>query len=382
MSVIRVFGMRAELPRAPERAERETPDLSTFTQRAAKAVSADALHIAPPPALWTPLSEPIPGRLVEGTFGDDARARFVLRLPKDWNGRLVVAAASGITDERTYDLYFSDYLLSRGYAFAATDKGVRRAVLDGDTVLLPQTEDSSVRRWASRLEDLARLSRREALKYYGRRAEKVYAVGLSNGGFVARKAAESEAREIDGAVEISGVLWRARSGNVLRELPRALRGDLSGAGFPMLDASWEPVIASYRAAYWEAVTALFIGDIDPEYRGAPKDYDLDARPAALETIRSFENTGELKVPLISVAGAADLLISCRGHALAYRDLVVARGMGAFHELRVVDGASHIDTNAARFAFVKPLMPAAHEAFEALVARVEGAATARSSPRRP
>src|SRR5438477_5923700 len=110
MSAIRVFGMRFDLPRVPERSERDAPDLSTFTQRAAGAVAADALHIAPPKEFWTPLSGPIPGRLIEGTLPDDHRARFLLRLPRDWNGRLVVAAASGITDERTYDLYFSDFL--------------------------------------------------------------------------------------------------------------------------------------------------------------------------------------------------------------------------------------------------------------------------------
>src|SRR5262249_35869110 len=161
---------------------------------------------------------------------------------------------SGITDERTYDLYFSDYALSRGYAFAATDKGVRRAVLDGDTVVMPQGEDASIRRWASRLEALAKLARAECGSFYGRSAARVYAVGLSNGGFIARKAAESATAGIDGAVEISGVMWRADSGGVLRELPRALRGDLSVFG--PLGKDWDPVVAFYRAAYWEAVVAL------------------------------------------------------------------------------------------------------------------------------
>lgn len=379
MSVMRAFYMRADLPRQPERAERDAPDLSTFTQRFAGAVAADALHVAPPKAYWTPLDAPIPGRLVEATLPDDHRARFVLRVPKDWNGRLVVSASSGITDERTYDLYFSDYALSRGYAFAATDKAVRRVVLDGDTVLMPQGEDASIRRWASRLDELARVARREVLKYHGRPAEKVYAIGLSNGGFIARKAAESPKPEIDGAVEVSGVMWRSASGGVLRELPRALRGDLSVFG--RLGKDWDPVVAFYRAAYWEAVVALFVNDLDPDYRGALADYDLDSRPKALEAIHSFENTGEIKVPLISIAGAQDLLISCPGHALAYRDLVSKKGRAALHELRVVESASHIDTNAEMFPFVRPLMPAAHEAFEALVARVEGAATAPSSLRR-
>ena len=189
MKSLRAFGLRFDLPRLPIRKEIDLADLTTRAQREDGTLASDALHIMAPKEFWTPLPAAVPGKLIEGTLPDDHYARFTLRLPKDWNGRLVVAGASGITDERTYDLYFSDYLLSRGYAFAATDKGVRRAVLDGDTVLMPLIQESSVRRWASRLEDLARFAGAEVLAHYGRRPEKTYAVGLSNGGFLARKAA-------------------------------------------------------------------------------------------------------------------------------------------------------------------------------------------------
>jgi hypothetical protein len=121
--------------------------------------------------------------------------------------------------------------------------------------------------------------------------------------------------------------------------------------------------------------ALFMADLDPDYHGPPEAYDYARRPAAREAVASFQNTGELKVPLVSVAGARDLLISSERHALAYRDLARARGAGELHELLVVDDAAHIDTNAQAFPFVAPLMPHAHRAFEALVRRVEGAPAA-------
>ncbi len=382
MKPIRAFGMKFVLPKRPALAVSELDDLTTRAQREAGTVALDALHIAPPRKFWTPLPKPVPGTLIEGTLPDDHHARFLLRIPKEWNGRLVVAAASGVTDEKTYDLYFSDFLLSRGYAFGATDKGVRRAVLDGDTVLMPLIAEASISNWAGRLEALAVLAKSELKSRRGRTPERTYAVGLSNGGYVARRAAESASGLFDGALEISGVLWRADTGNLLRELPRALRGE--PGVFPTAEGPWEPLAALYKDLYWEAVLYMFIADLDPEFGGDIKGYDLDARPAAVrERIRAFENTGDLKVPLVSISGKRDYLIGSEGHAAAYREIVRARGKADLHRLILVDDASHIDTNNEAFPFVEPLMPRAHAEFEALVALVEGepAATAPSS-RRP
>ena len=381
MSLIRTYGFRVDIPPKPVLEEKELADLTTAPARAAGTVAPDALHIAPPKALWTPLTSPVPGTVVTGTLPDDHHARFLLRLPRDWNGRLVVAAASGITDENTYDLYFSDFLLSRGYAFAATDKGVRRAVLDGNTVLMPMIPQSSVTVWASRLEALAVLAKELASKRRGRAPERTYAVGLSNGGFVARKAAESKSGFFDGALEISGVMWRADAGGLLRELPAALRATRTQAwnrdSLAALDFAgggpWEPVLAFYRAAYWEASLALFVQDLDPDYSGSMEDYDVDSRPASvLEKIRSFQNTGDLQVPLISLSGERDYLIASAGHARAYADLVKSAGRSERHRITYFPASSHIDTNADMFPFVEPLMPKAHAAFEQLTAWVEGA----------
>ncbi len=377
MSVPRAYAFRVDLPRAPGIVEADLPDLTTAPQRSAGTLAADALHIAPPKALWTPVPKPVPGMLVTGSLPPDNRARFVLRVPKDWNGRLVVAAASGITDENTYDLYFSDFALSRGYAFAATDKGVRRAVLDADTVVMPMTPESSVRRWAGRLETLVETARELIMRRHGSSPERVYAIGLSNGGFVARRAAEMGF--VDGAVEISGVMWRADAGGLLREMPALLRATakepwdqdaIARAGFPRVDAKWRPLCDLYKLVYWESSLGLFVSDLDPSYIGHVADYDLDRRPAALAAIREFENTGELKVPLISIAGRRDYLIPCAGHAEAYRDLVRSKGKAGLHRLVLEDDAAHVDTNADMFPFVTPLMPRAHAAFDELVAWVD------------
>jgi hypothetical protein len=390
VSRVRAFAFRFETPRQPALWESDSADLTTRRERAEGRLAPDALHIAPPPEHWTTLDAPVPGTLVAGTLPPDHLARFVLKVPRDWNGRLVCAASSGMTDERTYDLWFADWAMTQGYAFAATDKGVRRAVLDGDTVLMPRWAGSETARWAGRLEALAEFSRAALKRLRGAEPERTYAFGLSNGGYVARKAAESSSGLFDGAAEAAGVLWRADSGNLLRELPAALRATatpraddaaLAPLGLDAPDERWSAHRAWYRAVYWEASFWLFAEEVDPAYDGRAEDYDLDARPEEVrERIRAFENTGELKIPLESVAARRDYLIARPGHADAYAALVRARGKGALHALEIVENGTHIDSSAKDFPFVAPLMPRARAAFERLVARVEGAATAPSSPR--
>jgi len=47
----------------------------------------------------------------------------VIRLPDDWNGKLVITGAPGVRRQYANDFIISDWVLARGYAFASTDKG-------------------------------------------------------------------------------------------------------------------------------------------------------------------------------------------------------------------------------------------------------------------
>ncbi|HAH05755.1 MAG TPA: hypothetical protein DCM05_04385 [Elusimicrobia bacterium] len=376
MKPFRAFGLRAGEQFSSERIEREASDLSTFTERLLMKVHSDAVMVAPPQAHWTPLAGPVPGRLVQGTLPGDNWARFLLRLPKAWNGRLAVAGSPGLTGERGLDLYWSDTLVKNGCAFACTDKGVRAAV-DGDFVFVPQAPENSISRWVPRLKALAELAREECRRCYGREPSKTYAVGVSNGGWMARRALEEGF--VDGGVEVSGVYWTPHS-NLLRQLPAALkaadaqptdRDALKAAGFPSAPEQ-DAIRSLYRFMYWEATLALCLGDLDPAYSGACADYDLFQRPKdVVERLQAIANTGELKKPLLSLAGKLDCLVTLKGHAEAYRDAVKARGASELHRLYPIDKATHVDKDSELFPGLEPLMPHAHNAFELLLRWVEG-----------
>src|SRR5262249_14670146 len=88
--------------------------------------STDRTVISPRPADKTPITKAVPGVQLSARFTDDpaGQARFLLRLPDDWNGKLVVAGASGTRSEFNGDWAWSDYVVQKGYAYASQNKGV------------------------------------------------------------------------------------------------------------------------------------------------------------------------------------------------------------------------------------------------------------------
>ena len=86
----------------------------------------DRSVIVPSAGKRTPVTKVVPGLQLNARIASDPRgqARFLLRLPNNWNGRLVVAGASGTRSEFNGDFAWSDYVLQKGYAYASQNKGV------------------------------------------------------------------------------------------------------------------------------------------------------------------------------------------------------------------------------------------------------------------
>jgi alpha-beta hydrolase superfamily lysophospholipase len=195
--------------------------------------------------LASPATTPVCGVHYTGSYA--AGQRYVVRVPDGWNGSLVVAGTPATRSEFSNDLIWGDFLLARGYAFAASNKGIAvnatlelAAEVEDRGAAYPVPFDSggllahgiavrlgmlsperiTIDRWNADYRALV-LFARELLTAEHAAPSHVYAVGTSNGGAQVRTLLERHPDLVDGGVEWAGVYWRPER-NLLDDLPAFL----------------------------------------------------------------------------------------------------------------------------------------------------------------
>ncbi len=389
----------------------------------------DRTVIAPSAAKKTPITRAVPGLQINARIADDptGQARFLLRLPADWNGRLVVAGASGTRSEFNGDFAWSDYVVQKGYAYASQNKGVlnlRIASLASATppnALACRLNPASTvwvnfydndagqpfSRWQEIMVQGARLARAGVQAAYGRGPRYTYAVGTSNGGYQVRRAVEIAPELFDGGVDWEGTFVDAGAPNLLTDLPAAVLNfaDYAASGHDpqstaarnILAAGYPPDIVlsptttlwtSYWASFWEVTQCQWQKRLDPgvdTYGAGPGNYNYVARLAESDVgaqMAAFATTGRIRRPLVTVAGTMDALLPIDHHARAYARAVAAAGRErrgeherdrderVAYRLYEVQNGNHIETFQDTFNQLELIEPHAQRAFELLVAHVE------------
>ena len=217
----------------------------------------DRAAIAPDEAHRTPIAGPVPGVQINARIAEDSQgqARILIRLPNNWNGRLVVAGAAGTRSEFNGDFAWSDYVVQKGYAYVAQNKGMLNLkgsiAIDPLACRLNPTSPNFVHffdndprqpftRWATFMAEAARLGRTAVQLHYGREPQYVYAVGTSNGGYQVRRAVESYPELFDGGVDWEGTFVDADMPNLLSTLPPAILNYPDYAGSERRPAARRP----------------------------------------------------------------------------------------------------------------------------------------------
>jgi hypothetical protein len=408
------------------------PDLS-FTPRTDRGVIAarDAKN-NPRPTLA------IPGVQLNARIATDptGQGRFLLRLPdpKIWNGRLVVAGASGTRSEFNGDFAWSDYVVQKGYAYASQNKGVLNLELlttathplgcrlNTDSAVFVHFFDNDdnqpFTRWASFMAQAAMLARRGVESHYGREPRRTYAVGTSNGGYQVRRAVELFPGLFDGGVDWEGTYVDAGVPNLLTDLPPAILNfpdyrasgfnanstaakNIEAAGYPpdVINAAGASLWAAYSAQFWEVTQCQWQKRNDPTYNTyatAPNTaptpgsvngtgtYNYIARLSVSDVaakMAAFATTGRIRRPLITVAGTMDGLLPIDRHARAYaRKVAEAQAArdddddrSPAYRLYEVQNGNHIETFKNAFPQLELIEPHAQRAFDLLVDFVENRA---------
>jgi pimeloyl-ACP methyl ester carboxylesterase len=369
-------------------------DLTTRGQ----GVHPDAVAVAP--AGWPPPKRAVRGRQLRGQL--PGQGAFVLRIPDDWNGRLVAAGTPGTRTEYAGDLIFSDFVLPRGYAYLAGDKGgTGGGMVAGARPVVPSREHPygldfallrpsvTIEGWTTSLVALTGFAHEQLRLAHGRGPERTYLIGISNGGYQVRRALETAPELYDGGVDWEGVHWTAAGPSLFTYLPVAVRNypifadpragrtererarqAILAAGFPPgSEVLWE----IHNRIYWGLTQWLYARKLDPAYLGEPANYDLASRPPeVLDRIRALTTTGAIGRPLLSLHGTLDCLLPPGVHAVPYAEAVRARERADLHRLYLVERGNHIDNFAAQVpaAHLEIMLPHVRHAFDLLVSWVE------------
>jgi len=376
------------------------------------------------PATPTPVTKMVPGLQIQARIASDPKgqARFLLRLPKDWNGRLVVAGASGTRSEFNGDFAWSDYVVQKGYAYASQNKGTLN--LQFSTAADPlacrlnpasslfvrfydNEEGQPFMRWTQFMVKAGQLAREGAKAGYGEPPRYVYAVGTSNGGYQVRRAIETAPELFDGGVDWEGTFVDQHAPNILTDLPPAILNfpDYVASGFiPTSTAAKNIEAAGYPPdivagttslwntnwlSFWEVTQCQWQKRLDPAYNtyvSGTGTYNYISRLSYSDVgvqVAAFANTGKVRRPLITVAGTMDALLPIDHHARAYARKVASaskqkhddddddRGeqQGAYRLYEIQNG-NHLETNQLLFPQLELIQPHAQRSFDLLVDRVE------------
>jgi hypothetical protein len=415
------------------------PDLS-FTPRTDRAViSPRGDPNDPQNRPNTPRTKTVPGLQIQARIASDplGQARFLLRLPNDWNGRLVVAGASGTRSEFNGDFAWSDYVVQKGYAYASQNKGVLNLqfTTSADPLGCRLNPDSPVfvhffandpgqvlTRWAQFMVKAGELAREGVKAAYGQPPRYIYAVGTSNGGYQVRRAIETAPQLFDGGVDWEGTFVDEQAPNLLTDLPPAVLNFPAyfASGFDttttaaknIVAAGYPPDVKSDVVAgttlwnrnwiqFWEVTLCQWQKRLDPTYD------TYDTRPPAGDggtgtynyinrlsfsnvgaEMAAFANSGKVRRPLVTVAGTMDALLPIDHHARAYARKVAAASKDkhddddddrdhkrSVHRLYEVQNGNHIETYKQDFfSQLEFIQPHAQRAFDLVVQHVERGAT--------
>jgi hypothetical protein len=382
------------------------PDLTTAgLQQAPPGQYTDA-------ADWTGLHVPgtqnpsgVPGLQVDGYFPDtstsntlhgwDHDSQFVLRIPDDWNGGLVVTGAPGTRKQYASDFLVSDAVLAQGFAYASTDKGnngvdfYRDGVAPGDAVA----------EWHDRVTELAISAKAALRQHLGRAPQRTYMAGISNGGYLVRWQLENRAHLFDGGVDWEGTLFTPDGPNLFTYLPTAVRytlgeataEDMYAAGFAR---GSEPLWEYHETVYWGLTQKTYRAEFDPAYDPAcpgptagttlpailapcPSDADYDAwfaspgSQAAHDALARISLTGTIRKPLLTLHGTLDTLLPISTDSDVYAEMITDQHRDRLHRYYRIEGGNHVDSLVTLDPqHLRPMLPCFRSAFDALTAWVE------------
>jgi hypothetical protein len=210
----------------------------------------------------------------------------------------------------------------------------------------------------------------------------------------------------DGGVDWEGTFVDEEAPNILTDLPPAILNfpDYVASGFSASSTAAKNIVAAgyppdilagaasfwlnHSNSFWEVTQCQWQKRLDPDYNtyvSGTGTYNYTQRRSFSDVganMADFATTGDIKKPLITVAGTMDALLPIDHHARAYARKVEAAGGNDWHghdrddrkqpayRLYEVQNGNHLETYQDTFPQLELIMPHAQKAFDLLVDAVE------------
>jgi pimeloyl-ACP methyl ester carboxylesterase len=238
-----------------------------------------------------------------GTMGG---ANFVVRIPDDWNGMLVIGchgymmnwnpnaqfAVDNLENSEEIGLPFK--LLEEGFAYAASSYGEGGWAVKNGMIRTHQLTEYVINNYGV--------------------TGKVFLIGFSMGGTMALLLGEKYPELYDGVIDISGVKNVVQAYIVTVEL-------INSPGFPFFPLQQQLFLLSAKADYEAACGGTY-----------------DDKPKAYERINPTSHL-EISTPTITVHGVQDPAVPIVD-ALNYEIAVAEAGRSEYYQLHTVDPGMH------------------------------------------
>ncbi|HEV7477260.1 MAG TPA: 3-hydroxybutyrate oligomer hydrolase family protein, partial [Burkholderiales bacterium] len=263
-------------------------------------------------------------------------------------------------------------------------------------------------RWTEFMIKAGRIAQDGVKAAYGRSPRFTYAVGVSNGGYQVRRAIEAAPEVFDGGVDWEGTFVDDAAPNILTDLPPAVlnfpdyrasgfnsastaAANIRGAGYPPdIVAGPASLWANHWASFWEVTQCQWQKRHDPAYDtygSGTGTYNYVSRLSFSDVgaqLAAFANTGEVRQPLVTVAGTMDALLPIDHHARAYARKVASASKQSKHDdddddradrrspyrLYEIQNGNHLETYKDTFTQLEFIQPHAQRAFDLVVEQVE------------
>ncbi|WP_286983858.1 tannase/feruloyl esterase family alpha/beta hydrolase [Haliea sp.] len=178
---------------------------------------------------------------------------IVLWLPEDWNGKFMMGGNGGLAG-KLYSQAIELGALNKGYAIAGTDTGHTGTTFGGRWALY---NSRAIENYAHKaVHEVTAVSKDLLVEYYGKKTQRSYFAGCSNGGRMGLMAAQRYPEDYDGIiVGAPGVDYRGVIAQLLHITSKAF-ADLEALESPILEPKHINVLSDAVLKQCDAIDGI------------------------------------------------------------------------------------------------------------------------------